>query len=88
MWPMIATGPRSRDARRAAEVAHPIGQRVVEQSALRHVFQQRGERLIGTRRERIFQQRKVIAVRVPRIVGETRATSVGPVLIFVAPNTR
>ena len=83
--PVIAAGPRFRDTRCAAEVSHPHDQRFIEQAALREIFQQRGQCLIGSRCERLAEQREMIAMRVPRIVRRSRSTAIGPVLIFVAP---
>src|SRR5262249_45013166 len=56
-----------RDARRAAELAHPDDERLIEQAALGKVLDQGGEDTVGVRQEAILETVEVVAMRVPAV---------------------
>ena len=62
--PVVAAGVLV-DLRRAAEVAGPVDQRLVQQPAVLQVFEQGGERPVGVRQAAVLERGEVVLVRVP-----------------------
>src|SRR5580693_6248735 len=56
------------DPRRAAELAHPDDECLIEQAATVHVVEQRREPLIGWGHQAILELIEVVTVRVPEVL--------------------
>ena len=56
------------DARRAAKLAHPDHQRIVQQTALVQIVQERRQRLVKRRQQVLLQVDECPLVRVPRLL--------------------
>src|SRR5262245_30176529 len=70
---------------RPAEISHPDQQRLIQQAALVQVFDQGSKGSVRRRKQVVLEQRKVIAMRVPRVANKAETLAVRPVLSLGAP---